>query len=171
MYSEVLLSKALCGLVQPLTAREGCSKQTDHYVQRHGVSVEQGAVTSAADSPVGTWTSWEPAEACRLPARQGPGALCALAHACAKLIQSCPTLCAPMDCSPPGFSVHGILQARTLEWVAISFSNACISREAKDSALLSNRDAGLLEPPERTHGRPASSSVWREDTGLLSRPS
>ena len=36
--------------------------------------------------------------------------------------QSCPTLCNPMDCSPPGFSIHGILQARILEWVAISFS-------------------------------------------------
>ena len=36
VYSEVLLSKALCGLVQPLTASKGCSKQTDHYVQRHG---------------------------------------------------------------------------------------------------------------------------------------
>ena len=35
--------------------------------------------------------------------------------------QSCPTLCNPMDCSPPGSSVHGILQARILEWVAISF--------------------------------------------------
>ena len=44
--------------------------------------------------------------------------------AAAKLLQSCPTLCDPMDCSPPDFSVHGILQARTLEWVAISFSNA-----------------------------------------------
>ena len=42
----------------------------------------------------------------------------------AKLLQSCPTLCDPMDCSLPGFSIHGILQARTLEWVAISFSNA-----------------------------------------------
>ena len=42
----------------------------------------------------------------------------------AKSIQSCLTLCDPMDCSLPGFSVHGILQARTLEWVAISFSNA-----------------------------------------------
>ena len=42
----------------------------------------------------------------------------------AKSLQSCPTLCDPMDCSPPGFSIHGILQARTLEWVAISFSNA-----------------------------------------------
>ena len=47
-----------------------------------------------------------------------------LTHAAAKLLQSCPTLCDPMDCSLPGFSVHGILQARTLEWVAISFSNA-----------------------------------------------
>ena len=36
--------------------------------------------------------------------------------------QSCPTLCDPMDCSPPGSSVHGILQARILEWVAMSFS-------------------------------------------------
>ena len=41
----------------------------------------------------------------------------------AKSLQLCPTLCDPMDCSLPGFSVHGILQARTLEWVAISFSN------------------------------------------------
>ena len=40
--------------------------------------------------------------------------------------QSCPTLCDPVDCSPPGFSVHGILQARILEWVATSFSKeAC----------------------------------------------
>ena len=38
--------------------------------------------------------------------------------------QLCPTLHDPMDCSPPGSSVHGILQARILEWVAISFSRA-----------------------------------------------
>ena len=42
----------------------------------------------------------------------------------AKLLQSCPTLCNPIDGSPPGSPVPGILQARTLEWVAISFSNA-----------------------------------------------
>ena len=42
----------------------------------------------------------------------------------AKSLQSCPTLCDPRDGSPPGFSVPVILQARTLEWVAISFSNA-----------------------------------------------
>ena len=42
----------------------------------------------------------------------------------AKSHKSCPTLCDPIDSSPPGSSVPGILQARTLEWVAISFSNA-----------------------------------------------
>ena len=46
------------------------------------------------------------------------------AAAAAKSLQSCPTLCDPIDGSPPGSSVPGILQARTLEWVAISFSNA-----------------------------------------------
>ena len=40
--------------------------------------------------------------------------------AAAKSLQSCPTLRDPMDCTLPGFSVHGILQARTLEWVAVS---------------------------------------------------
>ena len=44
--------------------------------------------------------------------------------AAAKSLQSCPTLCDPIDGSPPGSPVPGILQARTLEWVAISFSNA-----------------------------------------------
>ena len=47
--------------------------------------------------------------------------------------QSCPTLCDPMDCSPPGFPVHGIFQARILEWVAISFSR------------------GSCQPRDRTH--------------------
>ena len=46
------------------------------------------------------------------------------AFAIAKSLQSCPTLCGPIDGSPPGSPVPGILQARTLEWVAISFSNA-----------------------------------------------
>ena len=44
--------------------------------------------------------------------------------AAAKSLQSCPILCDPRDGSPPGFPIPGILQARTLEWVAISFSNA-----------------------------------------------
>ena len=44
--------------------------------------------------------------------------------AAAKSLQSCPTLCDPIDSSPPGSVVLGILQARTLEWIAISLSNA-----------------------------------------------
>ena len=47
-----------------------------------------------------------------------------LAAATAKSLQSCPTLCEHRDGSPPGSPIPGILQARTLEWVAISFSNA-----------------------------------------------
>ena len=51
-------------------------------------------------------------------------AAAAAAAAAAKLLQSCLTLCDPIDGSPPGPPVPGILQARTREWVAISFSNA-----------------------------------------------
>ena len=62
-------------------------------------------------------STWEAlAKACDKPA--------AAAAAAAKLLQSCPTLCDPIDTSPLGSPVPGILQARTLEWVAISFSNA-----------------------------------------------
>ena len=46
------------------------------------------------------------------------------AAAAAKSLQSCPTLCDPIDSSPPGYAVPGIFQARTLDWVAIYFSNA-----------------------------------------------
>ena len=55
-----------------------------------------------------------------------PGQACAAAAAAAaaKSLQSCPTLCDPIDGSPLGSSVPGILQARTLEWVAMSFSSA-----------------------------------------------
>ena len=51
-------------------------------------------------------------------------AAAAAAAAAAKSLQLCPTLCDPIDSSPPGSPVPGILQARRLEWVAISFSNA-----------------------------------------------
>ena len=54
----------------------------------------------------------------------GRKAMTNLAAAAAKSLQSCPTLCDPRDGSPPGCPILGILKARTLEWVAISFSNA-----------------------------------------------
>ena len=53
------------------------------------------------------------------------------AAAAAKSLQSCPTLSDPMDCSPPGSSVHGIFQTRVLEWVAIAFSRKTAAAAAK----------------------------------------
>ena len=46
-----------------------------------------------------------------------------------EVTRSCPTLCNPVDCSPPGSSIHGIFQARVLEWVAIAFSERKLSAE------------------------------------------
>ena len=65
------------------------------------------------------------------------------AAAAAKLLQSCPTLCDSIDGSPPGSTIPGILQARTLEWVAISFSNAW-KRKVKVKSLSRVR---LFESP------------------------
>ena len=56
--------------------------------------------------------------------RHGVDVSMSAAASAAKSLQSCPALCDPIDGSPPGSPVPGILQARTLEWVAISFSNA-----------------------------------------------
>ena len=56
---------------------------------------------------------------------KGQWRFCSIFAAAAKSLQSCPTLSDAIDGSPPGSSIPGILQARTLEWVAISFSNAC----------------------------------------------
>ena len=58
------------------------------------------------------------------PVTQSVQPVNAAAAAAAKSLQSCPTLCDPIDGSPPGSPVPGILQETTLEWVAISFSNA-----------------------------------------------
>ena len=66
----------------------------------------------------------QPSHPLSSPFPPAPNSTPAAAAAAAKSLQSCPTLCDPIDGSPPGFSVPGILQVRTLEWVAISFSNA-----------------------------------------------
>ena len=93
--------------------------------------------------------------------------------AAAKLLQSCPTLCDPIDGSPPGSPVPGILQARTLEWVATSFSNAwkwklkvkllsrvrllatpwTAARQAPPSLGFSRQEhwSGFLGPPPQSH--------------------
>jgi len=59
-----------------------------------------------------------------LDTTEGTERACTHAAAAAKSLQSCPTLCDPIDSSPPGSPSPGILQARTLEWVAISFPSA-----------------------------------------------
>ena len=58
--------------------------------------------------------------------------------------QSCPTLSDPMDCSPPGSSVHGIFQARVLEWSAIAFSISDLAHSIRKSYIQSSFQDGLL---------------------------
>ena len=60
-------------------------------------------------------------------------------HLAAKWLQSCPTLCDPIDGSPPGSPIPGILQARTLEWVAISFSKVPFWRQSKRRQIQKQR--------------------------------
>ena len=65
--------------------------------------------------------------------------------------QLCSTLCDPMDCSPPGSSVHGILQARILEWVTISFSRDLPSPGIEPRSPTLQADALASEPPGKPH--------------------
>ena len=64
-----------------------------------------------------------------------------------EVVQSCLTLCDPVDCSPPGSSVHGILQARILEWVAISFSRDLPDPGIEPRSPALQADALISEPP------------------------
>ena len=122
MISVSFFRHLLCGV---LPKRQACSYGNWSLVRTHGVD-KAGAVLTvdfsllhySSESPrdVGgiteSWLPWLSAMSFVL--------LIACLHA--TLLQSCLTLCDPMDCSPPGSSVHGTLQARILEWVAISFS-------------------------------------------------
>ena len=78
----------------------------------------------------------------------------------AKLLQACPTLCDPTDGSPPGSPVPGILQTRTLEWVAISFSNAC-KWKVKVKSL--SRARLLMTPWTAAYQAPASMGFSRQE--------
>ena len=85
------------------------------------------AVASAAASFI-TYLSYIQTDLPHTLRRQGPGIVLfttVSVAAAAKSLQSCPTLCDPIDGSLSGSPIPGILQARTLEWVAISFSSAC----------------------------------------------
>ena len=81
-----------------------------------------------------------------------------IAAAAAKSLQSCPTLCDPIDGSPPGSPVPGILQARTLEWVAISFPNAWkwkvkVKSLSHVRLLVTPRTAAYQAPPSMGFSR------------------
>ena len=69
----------------------------------------------------------------------------------ALVAQLCPTVCDPMNCSPPGPSVHGILQARILEWIAIPFSRR--SSQPRDQTWVSYI-TGIEYLPSESPGRP-----------------
>ena len=94
-------------------------------------------------------------------------------YVCTKLLQSCLTLCDPMDCIPPGSSVHGILQARILEWVTISFSRG--PSQPRDSIWVSYLPASagivpvkwgfpMFPPPRSTYHH--WSPWWSRDKPL-----
>ena len=82
------------------------------------------------------------------------------AAAAAKSLQSCPTLCNPIDGSPPGSPVPGILQARTLEWVTISFSNAW---KWKNKVKSLSRVRLLVTPWTAAHQAPPSVGFSRQE--------
>ena len=85
------------------------------------------------------------------------------AAAAAKSLQSCLTLCDPIDSSPPGSPVPGILQARTLEWVAISFSNAWKGK-VKGKSL--SRVQLFATPWTAAHQAPPSMDFPGKSTGV-----
>ena len=87
-------------------------KSSIHDTQTH-FKTSQSSTLKKINNPVSRWAIYIVELGCS-----------ASAAAAAKSLQSCPTLCDPIDGSPPGSPIPGILQARTLEWVAISFSNA-----------------------------------------------
>ena len=78
-------------------------------------------------------------------------------------LQSCPTLCDPIDGSPPGSPVPGILQARTLEWVAISFSSA---RKRKVKVKSLSRIQLLATPWTATYQATVSMDFPGKSTGV-----
>ena len=69
---------------------------------------------------------------------------------CVRVTQSCLTLCHPVACSPPGTSVHGILQARILQWLAIPFSRGSSQLRDRTPAPALQVDSLPSEPPEKS---------------------
>ena len=100
---------------------------------------------------------------------------------CCLVAQLCPTLCNPKDCSPPGFSINGILQARILKWVAISFSRgsscprdrtriSCLSRQTLSHWASREVQAYMHSTDKRQHSSWDASpqASWYRDDSVLS---
>ena len=85
-----------------------CTYKIESALERSSIWQEWGTLTPRSTTPSSKFSALS----------------CLIISAAAKSPQLCPTLCDPTDSSPPGSPIPGILQARTLEWVAISFSNA-----------------------------------------------
>ena len=103
-------SNLLEGIHQQFPSIHGSCPSTTEWIKKVVVHIHNGILLShkrnAFESVLMRWMKIEPI----------------IQSEKVKVTQLCPTLCDPMDCSPPGSSIHGIFQARVLEWVAISFS-------------------------------------------------
>ena len=114
----------------------------------HGVTWPDGGTTQTRDRSIDL-PCWAPLT------------LITTLYMCAKSLQPCPTLCNPMDCSPPGSSVHGFLQARILEWVAIAFSRG--SSQPRDQthdsyvSCIDKQGSLPLAPPGKPYHHHSSS--------------
>ena len=78
-----------------------------------------------------------------------------------KSLSQCPTICDPMDCNPPGSSVHGIFQARILDWVAISFSRDLPNRGIEPGYPALQADALPSEPSRPSFNPWVGKIPWR----------
>ena len=91
-----------------------------------------------------------------------------LSRLCCLVTKSCPTLCGPMDCSPPDSSVHGISQARVLEWAAISFSKGSSRPRDQPASLASPllADGFFTTWETLIIQREGFKGLWRLDVGV-----
>ena len=91
---------------------------------------------------------------------------------CVLVAQSCLTVCNPMDCSPPGSSVHGILQARILEWVAVSFSRGIFPNTGIKPMppALAGRFLTAKPPGKSTNDSPSGTVLVKLSRDLIFHP-
>ena len=129
--AESVLQSPWGATTEAHTPRSLCSPTTGATAMRSPCATtrEGPPLTTAREKPVHPWR---------------PSTAKNKQRSIAKSLQSCPTLRDPTDCSPPGSSIHGILQARTLEWVAISFSKVSIKNKVYGEINQKSRCPGRI---------------------------